>query len=74
MGTEEYKETVLYELENASGKEEVEQIINRSGERLPGNDLFRHWLLFTCVYYKMSCKIYPGKMLIHPENEIYFMP
>lgn len=37
---EEYKETVLHELENAGGGEEVEQIINSSIERFPENELF----------------------------------
>ena len=42
---EEYKETVLHELENASGEEEVEQIINSSIERFPENDLFRYLVI-----------------------------
>lgn len=42
---EEYKETVLHELENACGVEEVEQIINCSIERFPENDLFRYLVI-----------------------------
>jgi len=42
---EEYKETVLHELENACGEEEVEQIINSSIERFPENDLFRYLVI-----------------------------
>lgn len=42
---EEYKETVLHELENACGEKEVEQIINSSIERFPENDLFRYLVI-----------------------------
>lgn len=42
---EEYKETVLYELENAGDEEEVGQIINRSIERFPENGLFRYLVI-----------------------------
>lgn len=42
---EEYKETVLHELENASNEEEVEEIINISIERFPENDLFRYLVI-----------------------------
>lgn len=42
---EEYKETVLHELENAGGEEEVEQIINSSIVRFPENDLFRYLVI-----------------------------
>lgn len=42
MMIEEYKETVLHELENAGNDNEVEQIINRSVERFPEGDLYGH--------------------------------
>ena len=45
MMIEEYKETVLHELEKAVDCEEVEQIINRSIERFPENDLFRYLVI-----------------------------
>lgn len=45
MMIEEYKGTVLHELENACGEEEVEQIINSSIERFPENDLFRYLVI-----------------------------
>lgn len=45
MVIEEYKETVLHELENADSEEEVEQIINRSIGRFPENDLFRYLVI-----------------------------
>ena len=45
MMIEEYKETVLHDLENAGAEEEVEQIINLSIERIPENDLFRYLVI-----------------------------
>ena len=45
MMIEEYKEAVLHELENAGAEKEVEQIINRSIERFPENDLFRYLVI-----------------------------
>lgn len=39
---EEYKETVLHELEKATGEYEIEQIINRSIEQFPEDDLYRY--------------------------------
>jgi hypothetical protein len=42
MMIEEYKETVLHELEKADDGNEVAQIINRSVERFPEGDLYRH--------------------------------
>lgn len=41
MMIEEYKETVLHELEKAGDCDEVEQIINRSIEQFPEEDLYR---------------------------------
>jgi len=38
---EEYKETILHELEKAGDCDEVEQIINRSIEQFPEEDLYR---------------------------------
>ena len=38
---EEYKETILHELERARNDEEVEQIVNRSFERFKDDDLYR---------------------------------
>ena len=38
---EEYKETILHELERARNDEEVEQIINRSIEQFKDDDLYR---------------------------------
>ncbi|MDP4262005.1 MAG: hypothetical protein Q8941_05685 [Bacteroidota bacterium] len=45
MMIEEYKETVLHELEKAVDEYEVEQIINRSVEQFPENDLFRYLVI-----------------------------
>jgi len=42
---EEYKETVLHELENAVDEEEVGQIIDCSIDRFPENDLFRYLVI-----------------------------
>ena len=42
MMIEEYKETVLHELEEATNEDKVEQIINRSIEQFPEMDLYRH--------------------------------
>jgi hypothetical protein len=42
MMIEEYKKAVLHELEKAGNGHEVEQIINRSVERFPEGDLYRH--------------------------------
>ena len=41
MMIEEYKETILHELERARNDEEVEQIVNRSIERYKDDDLYR---------------------------------
>jgi hypothetical protein len=43
---EEFKGTVLYGLENAGDEEVVGQIINRSAERFPENELFRYLVIF----------------------------
>ena len=42
---EEYKRTVLHELGKAGSKEGVKQIINRSVDRFPENDLFRYLVI-----------------------------
>lgn len=42
MMIEEYKETVVHELEKAVDEKEVEQIINRSIEQFPEEDLYRY--------------------------------
>ena len=42
MMIEEYKETVLHELEKATDDSDVEQVINRSVDRFPEGDLYRH--------------------------------
>lgn len=41
MMIEDYKETILHKLEKAGACEEVEQIINRSIEQFPEEDLYR---------------------------------
>ena len=42
MMIEEYKETIVHELEKAVDEKEVEQIINRSIEQFPEEDLYRY--------------------------------
>lgn len=42
MIIEEYKETVLHELEKADDGNEVVEIINPSVERFPEGDLYKH--------------------------------
>lgn len=42
MILEKYKETVVHELENAVDEKEVEQIIIRSIEQFPEEDLYRY--------------------------------
>lgn len=42
MMIEEYKKVVLHELAKAGNGHEVEQIINRSVEKFPEGDLYRH--------------------------------
>lgn len=42
---EEYKETILHELEKAVNDDQVEEIINQSIERFPENDLFRYLVI-----------------------------
>ena len=42
MMIDEYKETVLHDLEKAFDEKEVEQIINHSIEQFPEEDLYRY--------------------------------
>lgn len=42
MMIDEYKKTVLYELEKATSEFEIEQIINQSIEQIPEGDLYRY--------------------------------
>lgn len=42
---EEYKMSVLLQLEKAGDGKEVEQIINRSIEQFPGEDLYRYLVI-----------------------------
>lgn len=45
MMIDEYKEAVLQDLEKAFDEKEVEQIINRSVERFPEDDLYRYLVI-----------------------------
>jgi hypothetical protein len=45
MMIDDYKETILHELEKARNEREVEQIINRSIEEFSQDDLYKHLVI-----------------------------
>ena len=74
MMIEEYKETILHELERARNDEEVEQIINHSIEQFKDDDLYMFWSSFSCTFYKTDWRSCPSMILIPEYGAIFRTP